>query len=66
MSAVTGYADGPPCNLLGPAAEIVNILGAQRVPTEQVMTPDRMYDLTQLDARGYYEEVEHPVTGRHR
>jgi crotonobetainyl-CoA:carnitine CoA-transferase CaiB-like acyl-CoA transferase len=25
-----------------------------------------MYDLPQLDARGYYEEVEHPLTGRHR
>ena len=25
-----------------------------------------MYDIPQLDARGYYEEVEHPVTGPHR
>jgi crotonobetainyl-CoA:carnitine CoA-transferase CaiB-like acyl-CoA transferase len=25
-----------------------------------------MYDLPQLDARGYYEEVEHPITGPHR
>jgi crotonobetainyl-CoA:carnitine CoA-transferase CaiB-like acyl-CoA transferase len=49
-----------------PAADIVKILGAQHVPAEQVMTADRMYDLTQLDARGYYEEVEHPVTGPHR
>jgi crotonobetainyl-CoA:carnitine CoA-transferase CaiB-like acyl-CoA transferase len=48
------------------AAEIVNTLGAQRVPVEQVLTPDRMYDLPQLDARGYYEELEHPVTGPHR
>ena len=25
-----------------------------------------MYDIPQLDARGYYQEVEHPVTGMHR
>jgi crotonobetainyl-CoA:carnitine CoA-transferase CaiB-like acyl-CoA transferase len=31
-----------------------------------VLTPDRMYDVPQLDARGYYEEFEHPVTGPHR
>ena len=30
------------------------------------MTADRMYDIAQLDARGYYEEFEHPVTGVHR
>ncbi len=45
---------------------IVDALGARRIPAEQVLTPDRMYDLPQLDARGYYEEVEHPVTGPHR
>ena len=45
------------------AVEIVNTLGAQHVPAEQVLTPDRMYDIPQLDARGFYEEVEHPVTG---
>jgi crotonobetainyl-CoA:carnitine CoA-transferase CaiB-like acyl-CoA transferase len=48
------------------AAEIIDALGARRVPAEQVLTPDRMYDISQLDARGYYEEVEHPVTGPHR
>jgi crotonobetainyl-CoA:carnitine CoA-transferase CaiB-like acyl-CoA transferase len=25
-----------------------------------------MYDIPQLDVRGYYQEVEHPVTGPHR
>jgi crotonobetainyl-CoA:carnitine CoA-transferase CaiB-like acyl-CoA transferase len=30
------------------------------------LTPDRMYEPAQLDARGYYEEVEHPITGKHR
>jgi crotonobetainyl-CoA:carnitine CoA-transferase CaiB-like acyl-CoA transferase len=47
------------------AAEIVNALSAQHVPAEQVLTPDLMYDIPQLDARGYYEEVKHPVTGPH-
>lgn len=46
--------------------DIVNALGARHVPAEQVLTPDRMYDIPQLDAREYYEEVEHPVTGPHR
>jgi hypothetical protein len=31
-----------------------------------MLTPDRMYDMPQLDARGYYEAVEHPITGPHR
>ena len=48
------------------AAQIVEDLGAQGVPVEQVLTPDRMYDLPQLDVRGYYDEVEHPITGKHR
>ena len=48
------------------ALEIINTLSAQHVPAEQVLTPEWMYDIPQLDARGYYEEVEHPVTGPHR
>jgi crotonobetainyl-CoA:carnitine CoA-transferase CaiB-like acyl-CoA transferase len=48
------------------AMEIVNVLSAQHVPAEQVLTPNRMYDIPQLDARGYYQEVEHPITGPHR
>lgn len=48
------------------AAQIVDRLSARRVPVEQVMTADRMYDIEQLDERRYYEEFEHPVTGRHR
>jgi crotonobetainyl-CoA:carnitine CoA-transferase CaiB-like acyl-CoA transferase len=48
------------------ATEIVDVLSARHMPAEYVLTPDRMYDLPQLDARRYYEEVEHPVTGPHR
>ncbi len=48
------------------AEDIVKALDVHGVPAEQVLTPDRMYELAQLDARGYYEEVEHPITGPHR
>ncbi len=46
--------------------DIVAALATRGVPAERVLTSDRMYDLDQLDARGFYEEVEHPITGRHR
>jgi crotonobetainyl-CoA:carnitine CoA-transferase CaiB-like acyl-CoA transferase len=45
---------------------IVETLQAHNIPAEQVITGDQMYDIAQLDARGYYEELEHPVTGPHR
>jgi crotonobetainyl-CoA:carnitine CoA-transferase CaiB-like acyl-CoA transferase len=47
-------------------ADIVDALGARQVPAERLLTPDRMYDVAQLDARGYYERFDHPVTGVHR
>ena len=31
-----------------------------------MLTAGRMYDIEQLDERGYYEAFEHPVTGLHR
>jgi crotonobetainyl-CoA:carnitine CoA-transferase CaiB-like acyl-CoA transferase len=42
------------------------MLTAQGVPAEKVLTADRMYDIAQLDHRGYYQELEHPITGAHR
>jgi crotonobetainyl-CoA:carnitine CoA-transferase CaiB-like acyl-CoA transferase len=48
------------------AAEIVGTLQAQGIPAEPVITADQMYEIAQLDARGYYEELDHPVTGPHR
>jgi crotonobetainyl-CoA:carnitine CoA-transferase CaiB-like acyl-CoA transferase len=48
------------------AAQIVDRLSARHVPVERVMSADRMYDIAQLDERRYYDEFEHPVTGRHR
>jgi crotonobetainyl-CoA:carnitine CoA-transferase CaiB-like acyl-CoA transferase len=47
-------------------ANIVAALRERGIPVEEVITPDRMYDLPQLDARGYYEEYRRPITGRHR
>ena len=47
-------------------ADLVNTLRAVGIPAEQVLTSDRMYDLPQLEARAYYQEVEHPLTGVHR
>ena len=46
--------------------EVVEELVRRGVPAERVLTADRMYDVDQLDARGYYEELVHPITGRHR
>jgi crotonobetainyl-CoA:carnitine CoA-transferase CaiB-like acyl-CoA transferase len=48
------------------AADIVKILAARHIPAELVLTADRMYDIPQLDARHYYQRVEHPITGVHR
>ncbi|WP_181023904.1 CaiB/BaiF CoA transferase family protein, partial [Mycobacterium avium] len=52
------------------AAAIVETLQAQGIAAERVITGDQMYDPgligAQLDARGYYEELEHRITGPHR
>ncbi|MGZ4577867.1 MAG: CaiB/BaiF CoA transferase family protein, partial [Mycobacterium sp.] len=48
------------------AAAVVETLRAQGIPAERVITGDQMYDGdligAQLDARGYYEELVHPIT----
>lgn len=49
-----------------PPEAIVETLRAQGIPAEQVITGEKMYDIPQLDAREYYEELVHPVTGSHR
>ncbi|WP_038867728.1 CoA transferase, partial [Mycobacterium avium] len=52
------------------AAAIVETLQAQGIAAERVITGDQMYDPeligAQLDVRGYYEELEHRITGPHR
>ncbi|OBH79995.1 acyl-CoA hydratase [Mycobacterium scrofulaceum] len=45
---------------------IVEGLAVQGIPAERVITGDRMYEIAQLDARGYYQELVHPITGPHR
>jgi crotonobetainyl-CoA:carnitine CoA-transferase CaiB-like acyl-CoA transferase len=51
-------------------AAIVESLRAQGIAAEQVIAGEQMYDPdligAQLDARAYYEEFEHPITGSHR
>ncbi|OBI23688.1 hypothetical protein A5711_10370 [Mycobacterium sp. E2238] len=53
-----------------PPEAVVETLQKQGIPAEQVITGDHMYDRdligAQLDARGYYEELAHPITGPHR
>lgn len=46
--------------------ELVDGLRRRGVPAERVMTADRMYDIAQLDARGFYQDMDHPVVGRMR
>jgi crotonobetainyl-CoA:carnitine CoA-transferase CaiB-like acyl-CoA transferase len=45
---------------------IVAALRERDIPVEEVVAPERMYDLPELDARGYYADFEHAVTGWHR
>jgi crotonobetainyl-CoA:carnitine CoA-transferase CaiB-like acyl-CoA transferase len=47
-------------------SKIVAALREQNIPVEVVTTPERMYELPGLDARRFYEEFDHPVTGSHR
>lgn len=50
--------------------DIVETLRAQGIAAERVITSEQMYDTdligAQLDARGFYEQFEHPITGPHR
>ena len=45
------------------ADEAAAVLNARGVPAERVLTADRMYGIPQLDSRGFYQEIEHPITG---
>ncbi len=46
--------------------EAADALRRRGVPAERLLTGDRMYDVDQLDARGFYTELEHPLSGRQR
>ncbi len=45
---------------------IVETLRTQGFPAERVITGEQMYDIPQLDERGFYEEFERSITGAHR
>ncbi len=47
-------------------ADVVAALRERGIPAEEVTTAEHMYDLPGLDVRGFYEEFDHAVTGRHR
>jgi crotonobetainyl-CoA:carnitine CoA-transferase CaiB-like acyl-CoA transferase len=45
------------------AGEIVELLWPAGVPVAEVVQPHHQGELEQLQARGYFEVVEHPITG---
>ncbi|MBE1549407.1 crotonobetainyl-CoA:carnitine CoA-transferase CaiB-like acyl-CoA transferase [Mycobacterium sp. OAS707] len=49
---------------VNPPEEAAEALRRRNVPAERLLTPDRMYDVDQLEARGYYQEVDHRLAGR--
>lgn len=49
-----------------PADALVATLARHGVPAERLLAADQMYDVEQLDARGFYQDLNHPITGRHR
>jgi crotonobetainyl-CoA:carnitine CoA-transferase CaiB-like acyl-CoA transferase len=48
------------------ADEVVESLWEAGVPVAKVMQPHRQPDLAQLEARGFFEEVDHPIAGTSR
>ncbi|ODQ95042.1 CaiB/BaiF CoA transferase family protein [Mycolicibacterium holsaticum] len=48
------------------AEEFADALLGHGVPAQRLMTPDRMYDVDQLAARGFYEDLNHRIAGRQR
>jgi crotonobetainyl-CoA:carnitine CoA-transferase CaiB-like acyl-CoA transferase len=60
---VVGLAEG--CRARS-ADDIVACLWDAGVPVGKVMQPHRQPDLPQLEFRGFFEEVDHPVAGRAR
>ncbi|MGV0774475.1 CaiB/BaiF CoA transferase family protein [Mycolicibacterium elephantis] len=54
------------CAAARSAEEFAEGLLQRGVPAQRVMTGDRMYDVDQLDARGFYEDLDHRIAGRQR
>ncbi len=47
-------------------SEVLERLRAGGIPSARLLTPADMYGEPQLEARGYYQTLEHPVTGKRR
>lgn len=54
------------CAAMQSAEEFAEALLRHGVPAQRLMTGDRMYDVDQLDARGFYEDLDHRIAGRQR
>jgi len=48
------------------AREAIGILHGRGIPAMELLVTPRMYDDPQLAARGYYQTIEHPVSGERR
>lgn len=46
--------------------EAAEALRRRGVPSERLLTADRMYEVDQLEARGFYDDLEHRIAGRQR
>lgn len=49
-----------------PAPVIVETLRVQGIAAELLTAPEQMYNIAQLEVRGFYEQFEHPITGPRR
>jgi len=49
-----------------PADNLVAIFTRHGVPAERLLTADQMYDVEQLVTRGFYQDLDHSITGRNR
>jgi crotonobetainyl-CoA:carnitine CoA-transferase CaiB-like acyl-CoA transferase len=47
-------------------SDVIDAFDAQGIRVEQVLTAEAMYDVPVLEAREYYQQLEHPITGAHR
>ena len=54
------------CAATRSAEDFAEALLGRGVPAQRLMTGDRMYDVDQLDARGFYEDLDHRIAGRQR
>ncbi|KUH82943.1 MULTISPECIES: CoA transferase [unclassified Mycobacterium] len=48
------------------AEEVAEALLGNGVPAQRLMTSDGMYNVDQLEARGFYEDLDHRIAGRQR